>query len=901
MSIANIITTIKQGAHYMHVIQKLLLIIISPIIFALILFSCKHPPIEPDTFTTINQSIDMSRDWHIRSSTAVEGGGEIVSGEDIPLDTWYKTNVPATVMTALIENDVYKDPLTGTNLKSIPASQFNDTWWYRKAFTIDKVEQDVYYTLVLRGINYSADIFINKKKVAGRDIIRGAFRNFTLDVTDYIREGTNVIALEVMGPEAGDFTIGFIDWNPYSPDKNMGIWRPVELYRTGKVSMRNPFVTSTVNTKTLKKAALTLETTLVNHSQEIVEGILTVKIDDRNITTKITLEPGDEKIVRLLPEDYKALKFGKEVKLWWPNGMGEQHLYTASFYFIADGVIQDKQETTFGIRQIEDYTIEKGHRGYKVNGKEVLIRGGGWVDDIFLHDTPEKLEAQIQYLKHINLNAIRMEGFWGQSRRIFELCDEYGILIMAGWSCQWEWEEYIDKKCDEYGAVKTREDMTLIAQSLHDQVLWLRNHPSIFVWALASDLLPRPALEGRYRSMLLETDRSRPALASTAWHKSTASGVTGVKMNGPYAYVPPVYWYQDKYRGGAFGFNTETGPGAQPPVIESLKKMIPEEDLWPINSTWDFHCNRGVFDDLNIYMNALKKRYGEPESLIDFDKKAQMTNYEAMRGMFEAFRTRRSKTTGIFQWLANSAWPSMMWQLYDYYLMPTGALYGAKAALKPVQLTYDYYNTCVTLVTDYGWSLPGGTVKIDIYDIHGNEIMTETINVKAVDEDSQTLIHQFDELNELPAETMTYFIILRLYDKSDTLITDNRYWISKKVDKMKFSSSTWFYTPQREYADFSALNALPPTTLVLKKSVARENGRTTVAVTLENKGTAPAFGVFIDVKNPQTGETIKPLFLDDNYLIILPGETKTVTGHFASLDDSTIEPLVTAAGWNTGE
>ena len=194
----------------------------------------------------------------------------------------------------------------------------------------------------------------------------------------------------------------------------------------------------------------------------------------------------------------------------------------------------------------------------------MLIRGGGWVDDLLLREDEKNLEAQVRYTRHMNLNTIRLEGIWGSSQKLYDLCDRYGILLMVGWSCQWEWEDYLGKpqESEMYGAAKTPEDMELLAAYFHDQVLWLRNHPSIFVWVVGSDKLPWPEMEKRYRRDLPLLDPSRPLLTSCKTWTSEVSGPSAVKMNGPYDYVTPNYWYVDKENGGAFGFNTETGPGA---------------------------------------------------------------------------------------------------------------------------------------------------------------------------------------------------------------------------------------------------------------------------------------------------------------------------------------------------
>ena len=367
--------------------------------------------------------------------------------------------------------------------------------------------------------------------------------------------------------------------------------------------------------------------------------------DDIEFEHAVDLAAGETRQLEISPTDFPQLSVDQP-RLWWPTGMGDPDLYDLDLNVTVDGHLSDQQNITFGIRHIGDYLTEEGHRGYTVNGKKLLIRGGGWVDDLMLADDDQRLEDQIRYVQHMNLNTIRLEGFWGSSHRLFDLADRYGILVMVGWSCQWEWEEYLEGPVDEYGGIDTPAEIDLITRSLRDQVLWLRNHPSVFVWVLGSDMLPRPELERRYLAELAEVDPTRPALASCAVDVSEVSGPSGVKMNGPYDWVPPIYWYVDRERGGAYGFNTETGPGPQPPPVESIRRMMPEENWWPVDEMWDFHSGRNQFNTIETYHEALDARYGEATDLEDFARKAQIANYEGMRAMFEAFSIRRPVTTG---------------------------------------------------------------------------------------------------------------------------------------------------------------------------------------------------------------------------------------------------------------
>ena len=261
-----------------------------------------------------------------------------------------------------------------------------------------------------------------------------------------------------------------------------------------------------------------------NHRDAEIKTKVLGRIEERKFAAEVILAPYEAQLVRFTPDDYDVLKVDAP-RLWWPHTLGEPNLYSTAMTATVDGRVSDAAETTFGIRQFGTYFNDEGHRGFTVNGQPVLIRGGGWVDDLLLSDTPEKIDAQLAYVKQMHLNTIRLEGFWGSSQYLYDAADREGVLVMPGWSCQWEWENYVGKPVSEdYGGVLEPEEMDLVAASLADQIRWLRNHPSIFTWVLASDLLPHPDLERRYQLVLEEVDPTRPPLVSCGWLTSEVCG-----------------------------------------------------------------------------------------------------------------------------------------------------------------------------------------------------------------------------------------------------------------------------------------------------------------------------------------------------------------------------------------
>lgn len=856
-------------------------------LMSLFLFTCKKPG------KAVRYEIILDKEWHIRSSVEVQQSGESVSTLDLDLTGWYPVTVPCTVFAALQENGQFQDPFFGKNLESIPSERFKHSWWYRKEFEYEKNESSPYIRLNFDGINYSANLWLNGRQIASDDKMYGAFRTHKIDITDFVNEGMNVLAAEIFPPQPGDFTIGFVDWNPKPPDQNMGIWRPVRLHLSGPVSIDNPFVTSEVNLETLSAASLTITAELQNHSGQAVSGILKGEVERTAFSQEVRLDPLEKKAIQFHPDQYAELNLDNP-RLWWPNNLGEPNLYSLKLSFLIEDTVSDEENVSFGIRHVLDYMNDEGHRGYKINGKKVLIRGGGWVDDLFLADNPRTLEAKIKYTKHMNLNTIRLEGFWGSSHELYDLCDKYGILLMAGWSCQWEWTDYLGKDCDDFGGIKTPEDMELIALSLRDQVILFRNHPSIFVWAVGSDKLPRPELETKYVKVLNEHDKSRPYLASTKDLKSDVSGPTGVKMRGPYDYVPPIYWFEDKTRGGAYGFNTETGPGPQPPPLESLKKMLPEDHLWPVDDYWEYHCARNEFNNLNRYKEALDFRYGEPNDIHDFDRKAQVMNYEAMRAMFEAFAAHKHITTGVIQWMLNAAWPKLYWQLYDYYLMPNGAFYGAKKASQPVHILYHYADNGIYVVNDKIEPVKELAAEIRVFDFLSNEIYKDVTEV-SIEANTSIRINQLPEIKEL---SDVYFLGLSLMDSNRSPVSNNFYWLSEKKDVMNYPDSKWFVTPIKEFADFTELNDLPDVKINSRHSFEQIGSESKVKVTLENPTNTIAFFVYLSVVGKQSGNPVLPIYWDDNYISILPGETIEISASYATEDLQGEEPTLKVRGWN---
>jgi exo-1,4-beta-D-glucosaminidase len=821
--------------------------------------------------------IELTENWHIAPAAIVAADGSVVSASGFDTSAWTPASVPSTPMAALVRSGDIAEPYFDRRLEQVDATQFDGPWWYRTRFDLDEPAQ-AGARLVFEGINYRADVWLNGHRVADRTHVAGAFRMFDLDVSQHLVSGENTLAVLVHPPEPGDPTIGFVDWNPLPPDRNMGLWRPVRLKLTEGVSLDNVFARSEFDVENPVEAFVAVSATLRNHTDRQVKARVRARIADGSRAEAVyVLGAREEKDIELTPEQFAELRI-EDPRLWWPNGLGEPQLYTMDVDVAADGRLSDSENVTFGIREVDDYVTDDGHRGYTINGRKVLVRGGGWVDDMLLMEDPQKIEDQLRYVRHMNLNTIRLEGFWGSSRTLYELADRYGIMVMVGWSCQWEWENYLGAPVDEFGGIDSPEEIALVTRSLADQVRWLRNHPSVVVWMLASDKLPRAALEQSYRDELAKTDDTRPALTACAVGVSEISGPTGVKMNGPYDWVPPNYWYLDTERGGAFGFNTETGPGPQPPPAASIRRMLPEAHWWPPDEMWDYHSGRNEFNTIDRYEKALRQRYGDPADLDEFAQLAQVANYEAMRAMFESFAIRRPATTGLIQWMLNSAWPEFYWQLYDYFLVPNGAFYGARDGSRPVNIAYDYADDRVVIVNETRAPLDGVTARVRVLDVNSGVRHDESVTLDVAAGAVQHVL-TLPPVESVPGDA--WFLDLRLAS-GDQSLAKSFYWLSTRPDVPDWDASEWFVTPVSQYADLTALSQLPPAELEVEHEFLATGDSHTVDVRLHNPGETLAFFVELSVTGATSGRLAAPVLWSDNYVSLLPGETLAVSGEIPS-------------------
>ena len=834
--------------------------------------------------------ICLTEGWRMQSSAKVTQAGDILSTSNAVTDGWYPTKIPATVMGALTANGEYSDLFFGLNYQKADKTPFDVSWWYRTSFKSPVTREGQRVQLHFEGLSYRANIWLNGHQIGEKDDIYGAFCQFTFDVTELLRD-ENVLAVEVFRAREGEPNIGFVDWNPRPLDENMGIFRNVTLQVSGQVDMKNTWVKSKVNKETLDEAWLTIETQLKNLGDQTIQGTIEGRIEDLRFSVPVTLSGGEVKTVSISSEEVDGLHV-QHPRLWWCKQLGSPELYDLELRFIAGDQISDEENVRFGIREIETYLTDDEYKGFILNGKKVLIRSAGWSDDLFLRNTPEDYETQIRYVSDMNLNSIRLENIWGTGQDLYNLCDEYGIMMMVGWSCQWEWENYFGKPDDDFGCIHSEHDMNLLVRYLEDQMCWLRNHPSIIVWLGGSDKLLDPELEKRYMEIWPNLTQI-PFVGSAARRNSEVTGPSGMKMAGPYDYVGPNYWFIDTKAGGNYGFNTETGVGSQIPVYESLLKMIPKDKLWPLNEYWDYHTTAsGSMNSMRLTMDAVTGMYGKPSDLRSFLNRAYLLNMQATQSMYEAFRINPDQATGIVQWMLNSAFPSVYWQLYDYYKIPVASYYGVKRGNAPVQLIYNYKDNGIYLVNGTGTTSGKLTAVIRGYDIQSRFLFDEKIEIASVEASSVQSIFTIDN------SAKNTFLFLSLLNEQGNQVANNSYCLSSKPDIYDWKNANWYMTPIASYGDFKDLANLSQTDLDIQTTVLPDD-KDGWEVILKNESSTLAFLVQLAAVDAN-GELVAPVYWSDNYVSIPPGEKVVLQCCFDR--NKTSDPVrLKVQGWNLTE
>jgi exo-1,4-beta-D-glucosaminidase len=850
--------------------------------------------------------------WLVQSSRLVGEDGQLLSSRDVDVSAWYAARLPATVLAVLVAHGVHPDPFFGMNFLELPGkgpahqnfsnhpmpddSPFRVPWWFRTELTHVVQTSHAHTWLELDGLNYRANLFVNGTLVRGTTELVGAYRAFDVLLDDYLVPGQNRLALQVFPPNPDDLAITWVDWNPSPPDKNLGLWRGARLRRTGPVRLQHPQVITRLPDADAKvsPAELSIFATLENATHEPVTATLVASFEGTSKTLEVALGPRERREVALDSGTFAALHVTRP-QLWWPRGRGAQPLYRVELAVDVRGTRSDSCLVDHGIREVTSELTSREHALFRVNRQPILIRGGGWARDMLLRSNTERELYEYEYVKDLGLNTIRFEGML-ESGDFLARCDRDGMLVIAGFCCCDHWEKWDNWK---------PEDLGVAAESLRSELRRVRNHPSLIAWWYGSDFPPPRHVEERYLSVLREERWPNPAHSSAAAKPTELTGPSGMKMAGPYDYVPPSYWLEDTERGGAFGFATEIGPGPAIPPVETLRSMLGEQHSWPPDACWTLHSGGGPFKDRDLFDTALNARYGAPRDLEDYVWKAQLACYEAERAMFEAYSRRKYRATGVIQWMLNNAWPSLVWHLWDHSLRTAGGYFGTKKACEPLHIQYDDGENTVSVVSDLPQAPPPLHARVRLFDLDLTERFDHRSDL-SLPADGVVSVCELPDRSHLGR---SHFLLLELTEQNGTTRSRNFYWLSSERDVIDHEKANWYMAPLKGFASFHALAELPEATLALERlpsltssagnSVsASDSDSATARVRLRNTSGALALFTRLRLLTAE-GVEVLPTYFSDNYVSLLPGEALELTvrdGRLAPISAIDAAARVEAAG-----
>ena len=874
--------------------------------------------------------IELAQGWALTSARDLQADGATLSRPDFKDAGWHTINrMPSTVLQTLQSDGTYPDLYVGTNLlDEVPQDLYKQDWWYRTTFSAPAGHTT--YVLEFPGINYRAEIWLNGHLVADSRRVVGMHAAHELDVSQWVnRGGSNTLAVKITpeqalqdinGVELADSWYDWINWkylgyqgpdknpangNSFVADRNAGIWKPVYLRVSGAVVIGSSTVNSELPLPRTDSAKLTIYSSLRNASAQQVRGVLraTITRDGKppvQVEQPVTLAAGEQREISFTPDKFTQLSL-QNPDLWWPYTLGEPNLYDLDLQFRQYNQETDASHLRFGVRTVTQHRdqdnqfpeLGKGGNFYlSVNGRPFLVRGAAYAPDLLFANDPARDEAVLQYVKDLGLNMIRFEGKF-PAEHIVDRADELGIPLMFGWMCcnQWEkWPQWDD------------EDNRVAQDSLRSQVQMLRSHASAFVWANGSDGKPPPGVLDRYHANLSDLHWQNAVVDTVSSMTRDAAGERvwdGIHMAGPYSWRPPSYWFSGRYA-ATRGANAEQGDNEHIPPFASLKKFIPADKLWPINDAWFFHAGSNAKNStLTSIRRAVDRRYGASAGAEEFARKAQVAHYESTRAQFEAFAANGWNTNKMtIYWMLNNHWPSFFGHLFDYYLRPGGAYFGAKKGLRPVSVVFDSYATGqhdqanISVVNQTPSDQQDLRVRVRVYDLAGR--VREDRSTEDVDVASGGAARVMT-LPRIARDSRVFFVRAQVLDRAGKVVTENVYWQSQQLDDVGDPrNDAAFELKQTSWADMTALNYMPKVPLQVS---AHRMPDDRVAIRLHNASKQVGFFERAEIIATRDGDEILPIEYSDNYVTVFPGETVELEGVVPAQGDDANWVRVT--GYNT--
>ncbi len=774
-------------------------------------------------------------------------------------------------------------------------------YWYRTTFHVPSNDNGKHFQLIFKGINYRTEVWLNGELIADSSQMAGMFADYFLDVSKAIKPGDeNVMAVKIYpldypglpahpqldalgdfyenGGPTGDIgknvtmlsSVGW-DWIPEVRDRNMGIWQPVYLRTTGNVVISKPqIITNLPDLPDTTKATINLHLTLTNYGNGAQKGNVKITISPENfqgvainIIREAKINANDVTDFSLSAKDTKELLINHP-NLWWPNGYGQPNLYRIRIQYQTDNKISDDTSFVFGIRTVSSKTADVNgwvRRDFYVNGRRVHLNGGAWVPDMMLNRDSTRNDYELHLCRNSNINLVRIWGGGiGETDDFYELADNYGLLV---------WQDFWITG-DTHGGFKGSEawpfEGSIFIKNVISTIYRIRNHASLLVWTGGNEGHAREELYNAMRDNVAKLDGTRPFIPCSSGFANQPKGwkgswpddkPSGVYSGGPYTWVDESQYYKLVDNGKDWVFKDETGLPSQPPfntLPKIIPNLVPDKSLpYPLNNTWGYHdaCSgNGKYDK---YYNAMVERYGQPASIKDFSEKMQLLNADGYRGIFEAAGHKLNETGGVMLWKLNAAFPSVVWQIYDWYLEPNAGYYFMQNTLEPVHVQLNLDDSTIAVVNRSYQKQNQLSFHAQLMNMDGTISYTNkgVVNLDATD--VKKVLPLADVLSKIKNIS---FLLLDLEESNGKKVSENIYWLSPNHD----------FTKLRDMRAAS----------VNVKTIKKIKTKTAYEWTLEFSNTSHKLAFFLNPQLINNGEEALPSFWSKNYFSLQAHQIITV-------------------------
>jgi beta-galactosidase/beta-glucuronidase len=801
--------------------------------------------------------------WRLERASLVAADGSVISRAGFDDKQWMVATVPGTVLTSYLNDDAIANPDFGENQYAISDSYFCADFWYRDEFVAPVSRgKDDHVWLHLDGINWKADVYMNGQRIGSID---GAFHRGEFDVTQVILPGkVNSLAVLVKQTDhpggtkdkEGDTVNGGAlgrdnptfhasagwDWMSTIRGRNTGIWNEVRLTTTKAVKIEDPGVTTKLPLPDNSYADVLIETTLRNLEDRAERGKLHVGFGTESFDVPVELDAKETKKVSISPDDYPQLRI-EHPRLWWPNGYGDQSLYPVTLKFVAGGATSDETSFKVGLRHFT-YSEDGGTLRIWVNGRRFIARGGNWgFSESMLRYRAREYDITMRLHQDQHFNMIRNWVGQTDDELLYDAADRHGIVIWQDFWLANPWD----------GPVP--DDDQLFLDNARDYLLKIRNHASIGLYVGRNEGLPPKPLDDGLRALIAEL---HPEI-----HFISSSADGPVSGHGPYRILP----LREYFAKAPTKMHSEIGaPNVPERVI--LDKTLSQDGIWPVGAEWRLHDFHGH----NPFGTAVDKDYGGAKNVDEFASLAQFVDYNAYRGMFEGGGENR---LGTLIWMSHPAWPSILWQTYDYFYDTDAAYYAAKKASEPIHIQWNAATNTVEVVNYNDGDQKGLEARAQVLDLDGSVKWEKSATVDSPEDSTLSPINL-----EFPdGMKSTQFIRLALL-KEGKPISTNFYWHGTTEE------------------DYTGIRELGEARVRATSTMVRSGAKWQIATTLKNDSTMPALMVRVKVVRAVSGDPIFPAICDDNYIALMPGESQTIRTEVNEADTRGERPRVKVDGYN---